>query len=123
MGNDLDAQVIAKQLLSDISNDTVLCTPVYLMDVDSEEEVEAIDNAPLVFLWNEDRESGGFHLSVNSRIVEERLAKMLPREHEQFELIREGVMKAIAQTAQASVVELCEQLGAYPSQVFGKDKH
>jgi hypothetical protein len=123
MGNDIDAQAIAKQILSDISNDSALCTPVYLMNVDSEEDVEAMDNTPLVFLWNEDRESGGFHLSVNSRIVEERLATKIPREHEQFDLICEGVMKTIAQTAQKSVVKLCEQLGAYPSQIFGKDKH
>ena len=123
MSNEIDAQAIAKQLLTEISNDTDLCTPVYFSDVVSEEEVETMDNAPLVFLWDEDRDSGGFHLSVNSRIVEEHLAKMIPRDHEQFELIREGVMKAIAQTAQSSVVKLCEQLGAYPSQVFGKDKH
>ena len=123
MGNDIDAQAIAMQLLTEISNDTDLCTPVYLTDVSSEDEVEKMDNAPLVFLWNEDQDSGGFHLSVNSRIVEDRLAVKIPREHERFKLIREGVMKAIAQTAQSSVVKLCEQLGAYPSQIFGKIKH
>ena len=123
MDKDIDAQAVAKQLLSDISNDTALCTPVYIDGISSEEEVETIDNAPLVFLWDEDRESGGFHLSVNSKLVGNRLAEAMPREHEQFELIREGVMKAIAQTAQASVVKLCEQLGAYPSQLFGKNKH
>ena len=123
MTNDIDAQEVARQLLSEISNDTELCTPVYLDDVSSEEEAEASETTPLVFLWDEDRNSGGFHLSVNSKIVEKLLVEKISREHEQFELIREGVMKAIAQTAQASVVSVCEQLDAYPSQVFGKDKH
>ncbi len=123
MSKDIDAQAVAKQLLSEISNDIALCTPVYLDGISSEEQAETMDNAPLVFLWNEDRDSGGFHLSVNSNIVENLLAEKISREHEQFELIREGAMKAIAQTAQASVVSVCEKLGAYPSQVFGKDKH
>lgn len=119
----IDAQSIAKQLLAEISNDTKLCTPVYLPGIASEEEADSMTNAPLVFLWDEDRESGGFHLSVNSNIVESLLVVKIPREHEQFDLIKEGVMKAIAQTAQSSVVKICEQLGAYPSQVFAKDKH
>lgn len=123
MDKDIDAQEVAKQLLTEISNDTDLCTPVYLSKVVSEEDIEAKDNTPLVYIWDEDRESGSFHLSVNSRLVGNLLADVISREHEQFELIREGVAKAIAQTAQASVVNLCEQLGAYPSQVFGNNKH
>ena len=123
MTKNIDAQAMAKQLLAEISNDTELCTPVYLHDLSSEDDIEQMDDAPLVFLWDEDRDSSGFHLSVNNKIVEAMLAEKLPREHEQFELIRDGVMKAIGQTAQASVVSICEQLGAYPSQVFAKDKH
>ena len=123
MDNKIDVQAVARQVLAEISQDTVLCTPVYLPGIASEEEGEIMENAPLVFLWNEDRDTGGFHLSVNSRIVEQYLLKKLPQDHEQFDIVREGIMNAIAQTAQSSVVKLCEELGAYPSQLFGTDKH
>jgi hypothetical protein len=122
MGKDIDSQEIARQLLTVISNDTMLCTPVYLEEIESEHEVETWEDAPLVYLWNEDRQTGSFSLSVNGKLVEERLETLVPREHEQFELIRDGVINAIAQTAQNSVVETCEQLGAYPSKIFGKNK-
>lgn len=120
MSKDINSQEIARQLLTEISNDTMLCTPVYLEEIVSEQEVETWQDAPFVYLWNEDQQTGSFSLSVNGKIVEEHLEVMIPREHEQFELIRDGVINAIARTAQDSVIKLCEQLGAYPSEVFGR---
>lgn len=123
MNKDINSQDVARQLLTEISNDPMLCTPVYLENIATEHDVDAQEDAPLVYLWNEDRETGGFSLSVNGKLVEERLEKLVPRDHDQFELIRDGVINAIAQTAQSSVVKTCEQLGAYPSDIFGAKKH
>lgn len=123
MNTEVNNQEVARELLTEISNDPELCTPVYFENISIEHEVEEQEDAPLVYLWNEDRQTGGFSLSVNGKLVEERLEKLVPRDHEQFELILDGVINAIAQTAQSSVVKTCEQLDAYPSDIFSTKKN
>lgn len=115
----LDAHQIVASLLSFIINDEALSVPVYLEEIKSEQDADALGLTPAVYVWNENRDTGSFTVSVNGKTIGHLLEGVVPREHSQFNAIRDEVMVALSISSKATIVSICERLGAFPSDIFG----
>ncbi len=118
----VDEHKIVSSLLSLIINDQVLSNPVYLEEIKTENDGDALGIAPLVYIWNENREAGTFSVSVNGKAVAHLLESFVPRKHKGFTKMRDEAMLALSKTSKETIVSLCGQLGVYPSQLFLPDK-
>jgi hypothetical protein len=115
-----DHSQIVRSLVACIVKDEALGTPVYLPDVRSERDADNLGVAPVIYIWNEDRRAGSFTVSVNGKAVAHLLEGAVPRSDPRFNPIRDEVMKILADNSRATVLELCESFGAFPSDIFAK---
>ena len=115
---ELDKHQIVSSLLSYIINDKKLSYPLYLHEITCEEDAENLGLYPIVYVWNENREAGSFSISINGKAVGHLLEAVVPREHSQFNTIRDETMLALSKAANESVVSTCEAAGLYPSDLF-----
>lgn len=112
-------KAVAQYLLSFVFNDEQLSKPVYCKQVRSEQDAERLSgDLPLVYVWNENRQSGTFAVSVNGPILGDLLEGIVPRDDPSFVRIRDEAMSVLAKTSQGAVVSTCQKIGAYPSDLF-----
>ena len=113
-----DSTQIVKSLVTYIIGDVQLGTPVYLPDVRSERDADGLGLAPVIYIWNENRGAGSFTVSVNGKAVAHLLEGAVPRSDARFTAIRDEVMRMLADVAKTSVIETCQRVGAFPSELF-----
>ncbi len=107
-------------MVVELLDDEQMATPIYFTDINSAEEADQFTKAPLICFWNEKPLAKGtsFELSINSRIVSERLETVLSRERAEFEIAKALVIGGLRHIFMDSVHNTCELLDAGPSQIF-----
>ncbi|MCG7884229.1 MAG: hypothetical protein JAY96_21875 [Candidatus Thiodiazotropha endolucinida] len=94
---------------------------VYLPHITSEEDANEIAIAPIVYIWNENRKARSFTVSVNGKAIGCILEEILPRTHPEFSNVRDYVLNIIADISNRTVLETCNRLGMFPSELFQDD--
>ena len=110
---------VTEIFLSLIFNEPSISDPVYMPEVTSEHDAENLGIAPLVCVWNENRESGTFSVSINKTCVEHLLETFVPKENENFTPIRNEIIAALHSSVPSAISEACGQSGLMPSQLYG----
>ena len=114
----LDAHTIVTSLLSFIFSNDRFLQPAYLREIKTENDANILGLTPIVYIWNENRDTRSFTVSVNGKAIGHLLECVVPREHSQFNAIRDEAMNALSMASKASIVSACERLGTFPSDVF-----
>lgn len=114
----IEQKALVTDFLSLILNNEKLSMPVYVHDIETEQDAEEKEILPLIYLWNENRENNSFSLSVNGKIVGYLLEPFCSREHPQFAEIRDETMRVLSIASQKAVVSACEESGGFPSELF-----
>ncbi len=114
----INSHELVSNLLSYIIHDEMLSTPVYLSEVKTFEDAHSIGVAPVIYIWNEDRDIGSYTVSVNGDAVAHLLEGALPRKHSQFNTVRDEVIAALTRMVSATIASVCENTGAFPSDLF-----
>jgi len=86
--------------LSFISNNSKLSKPLYLKQIQSETDVNSLELTPLIYVWNENRKTGLFTVSVNGKTVDYLLEGIVSKEHSQFNAIRDEAISALSKLLQ-----------------------
>ncbi|WEA07945.1 hypothetical protein PWF83_21885 (plasmid) [Pantoea dispersa] len=76
---------------------------------------------PLIYIWNVDRATGTFSLSVNSKAIAHLLEPFVPREDPAYVEIRDETMKVISESSTRSVLATVEKTGLMPDVLFAYD--
>lgn len=113
----INVQKIAASLLGYLFK-TNLAYPVYMKDIHCEEDCTQLGSFPVVYVWNNDQESGNFSVSVNGNPVAHLLEASVPRSHPKFNVIRDKVMLDLCQTASKTVAKMCKEMKMSPKLLF-----
>jgi hypothetical protein len=96
----IDTHAIVSSFLSFISNNSKLSKPLYLKQIQSETDVNSLELTPLIYVWNENRKTGSFTVSVNGKTVDYLLEGIVSKEHSQFNAIRDEAISALSKLLQ-----------------------
>ena len=116
----VDRKTVVNSLLQFLM-DKGYSKPYYLEEVKTESDAAKVGLAPVVFIWNEDQKTGAFRLTVNGAAISHLLEGRIPRTHSQFESIRDEVVSTLSSASSNAVISACSQIGALPSELFGRN--
>ncbi|MFZ4148136.1 hypothetical protein ACEV7C_12135 [Enterobacter ludwigii] len=111
-------RLTAKQFIALTLSDEKLSMPVYLPGICSEAECDEMGLWPLIYIWNVDRATGTFSLSVNGKAIAHLLEPLVPREDPAYVEIRDEV---ISESSTRSVLATVEKTGLMPDVLFAYD--
>lgn len=114
-------RLTAKQFIALTLSDEKLSMPVYLPGIRSEAECDEMGLWPLIYIWNVDRATGTFSLSVNGKAIAHLLEPLVPREDPAYVEIRDEAMKVISESSTRSVLATVEKTGLMPDVLFAHD--
>lgn len=114
-------RLTAKQFIALTLSDEKLSMPVYLPGIRSEAECDEMGLLPLIYIWNVDRATGTFSLSVNGKAIAHLLEPLVPREDPTYVEIRDEAMKVISESSTRSVLATVEKTGLMPDVLFAYD--
>ncbi|HCT9254213.1 TPA: hypothetical protein OUB85_000758 [Enterobacter hormaechei] len=114
-------RLTAKQFIALTLSDEKLSMPVYLPGIRSEAECDEMGLWPLIYIWNVDRATGTFSLSVNGKAIAHLLEPLVPREDPAYVEIRDEAMKVITESSTRSVLATVEKTGLMPDVLFAYD--
>ncbi|EJB8474471.1 hypothetical protein MW376_004658 [Citrobacter freundii] len=114
-------RLTAKQFIALTLSDEKLSMPVYLPGIRSEAECDEMGLWPLIYIWNVDRATGTFSLSVNGKAIAHLLVPFVPREDPAYVEIRDEAMKVISESSTRSVLTTVEKTGLMPDVLFAYD--
>ena len=107
--------------LSLIFNDEKLVHPIYCPNITSEEYTNNNQKSlPLIYIWNENLDTGSFTVSVNGYIVGYLLEAFCSRDNPDFKPMKDQIMAILSETTTNAIVSMCEQLRTLPSKLFTK---
>ena len=108
-----------KFVLQNIYDNLDLSTPNYCAEVTSAEMAAQLsDSLPLIYLWNEDLNTGSFLLSINGALLAYLIEALIPRSDESFTTVLDSVTAILSASTRHSIVAACEKSGLPPSVVF-----
>ncbi|MWT63473.1 hypothetical protein GP939_36840, partial [Escherichia coli] len=102
-------------------SDEKLSMPMYLPGIRSEAECDDLGLWPLIYIWNVDRATGTFSLSVNGKAIAHLLEPFVPREDPAYVEIRDEAMKVISEASTQSVLAMVEKTALMPDVLFAYD--
>ena len=73
---------------------------------------------PLIYIWNVDRATSTFSLSVNGKAIAHLLEPFVTREDPAYVEIRDEAMKAISRASTQFVLATVEKTGLMPDVLF-----
>jgi len=114
----IDKDELVKSLVAYIFNDQKLSMPVYLNEIQSEQDADSLGLYPVIYIWNECRDTGSFSVSINTKPIAHLLEGHIPRSHSNFNQVRDKVASILSNVSQSTVISTCQKVGAYPSDVF-----
>ncbi len=107
---------VVTKILSQVINDELLGTPVYVREIRSEADAEnCTEFLPLIYIWNEERARRTFSISINGSLVAALLEALCHRSDPQFITRRDEIMKVLSIVSRNSILETCRQLSCMPS--------
>ena len=101
-----------------IFNDEKLSAPVYLSEIQSEQDGDKLGLYPIIYIWNECRDTGSFSVSINTKPIARLLEGHLPRSHSKFDQVRDETAKILSAVSQKSIISTCQKVEAFPSDIF-----
>jgi hypothetical protein len=115
----INPKKITQQIIVFILNNEYLSKPQFVPHLSNEAGAERLgENLPLIFIWNENRISGTFSVSINGPLIGQMVEKFLNRKHPQFNETRDLIMRDLSAIAEGSIVETCNKLQVCPSDIF-----
>ena len=105
----IDAKVIVSEMITYISKHREFYIPVYRDDIKSEDDIKGF--YPLVYVWNENRETSTFTVSINVATIIYLLETVVPRDHKQFGIIKDKLIQKLKASSEKMVSALAKKTG------------
>ena len=109
---------IVEAFLSRTLSDETLSLPVWLPEIESEDDANNIGLAPMVYIWNVDDESGTCSISVNGKCVGHLLESFIPRSDPRFNDTRDEIMRVLNQSSVSVITHMVSQSGLSVKTLF-----
>lgn len=117
--NQTNIRKVVEAVLSLIYQDEGLSTPVYLPHIHSLQDIDdSAESLPLIYIWNENRKTGEFVVSINGSIIGDLVEEICNREESLFIQIRDETMAVLTTVTQGAILDMCKKTGCLPSDLF-----